>query len=102
MKQVKPFYKTAAWLKCRADILVRDVYLCQPCFRKHKIKLADLVHHIKALEDYPDLALDWDNLESVCDACHNKAHPEKGGGKQEPKKQRKAVIVKDKANRERW
>jgi 5-methylcytosine-specific restriction endonuclease McrA len=36
------------------------------------------VHHIKHLEDYPELAFDDNNLISLCSACHRKMHPEKG------------------------
>lgn len=38
---------------------------------------ATMVHHIEPLEKRPDLALDLDNLVSLCDDCHDKAHPEK-------------------------
>jgi len=33
-----------------------------------------VVDHIKELEDYPELALDDDNLETLCVNCHNKKH----------------------------
>ena len=36
------------------------------------------VHHIKHLDEYPELAYDNDNLVSLCHACHNARHPEKG------------------------
>jgi 5-methylcytosine-specific restriction endonuclease McrA len=35
------------------------------------------VHHIEHLDKRPDLALDNDNLESLCADCHNREHPEK-------------------------
>jgi 5-methylcytosine-specific restriction endonuclease McrA len=35
------------------------------------------VHHIKPIEQYPELALVDENLESLCFACHNIEHPEK-------------------------
>ena len=34
-------------------------------------------HHIQHLEDRPDLAYDVRNGQALCNACHNKAHPEK-------------------------
>ncbi|GIP38651.1 HNH endonuclease [Paenibacillus sp. J31TS4] len=102
MKKAKPFYKSSAWLKCRAFVLERDNYLCQPCLRIKKMTPATIVHHIKTIEEAPDLALDPENQESICAACHNKEHPEKGGGKKEPETERKAVIVRAKPNRERW
>ena len=35
---------------------------------------ADEVHHIKELREYPELALDDDNLVSLCAKCHNMRH----------------------------
>ena len=36
------------------------------------------VHHIKHADEYPELFFDASNLISLCNACHNKEHPEKG------------------------
>jgi len=103
MKKVDPFYKSKEWRKCREVILRRDKYLCQPCLRKEKLETANIVHHIKPREDYPELALDEENLESVCAACHNKEHPEKGRSKkQEPQRKRRATVLKVEPNPERW
>lgn len=73
------FYKTKAWERKRARILRRDGYLCQNCKRYGRMRPATTVHHILHYEDRPDLALTDSNLISLCDACHNKSHPEKGG-----------------------
>ena len=48
------------------------------CARYGRQREAKIVHHIKELEDHPELALVDDNLVSLCVSCHNKAHPEKG------------------------
>lgn len=37
-------------------------------------KIALIAHHIKELEDYPELALDIDNISLICVHCHNKLH----------------------------
>ena len=67
---LETFYKSKAW----------DIgYLCQECKRYGRNREAQTVHHIVHLEDDPSLALDEKNLISLCNACHNKAHPEKGG-----------------------
>lgn len=102
MKKVKPFYKSKEWRKCREMILIRDHYLCQTCLKKGIIKVANTVHHIKPLEDYPELALEPTNLESICPACHNQEHPEKGRRDKEPVTKRRAVVIVSKANPERW
>ena len=73
-----PFYLTPKWQRKRAAILRRDKYQCQECKRYGRMREAKTVHHIKHLEDHPELAYEDSNLISLCHACHNKAHPEKG------------------------
>ena len=73
------FYKSKCWQMKREHILRRDKYLCQNCKRYGRRTEAVTVHHIEHLEDRPDLALEDSNLVSLCNACHNKMHPEKGG-----------------------
>lgn len=72
------FYRLADWKRKREAILRRDGYMCQKCKRYGKQVPATVVHHIKHLEDYPELAYDDSNLISLCAACHDKEHPEKG------------------------
>ena len=81
MKTDASFYCTKKWKQKRASILKRDGYRCKNCMRYGRIRPAVTVHHIKHLEDAPELALDARNLISLCAACHNEAHPEKGGAK---------------------
>ena len=71
------FYVCGEWKKKREEILSRDNYDCQRCKRNHEASTATTVHHIKHLKDYPELAFDDDNLESLCSDCHNLEHPEK-------------------------
>lgn len=59
-------------------ILKRDGYQCVECKKYGRLRPAAVVHHIKELEDYPELALSDSNLVSLCLSCHNKQHPEKG------------------------
>ena len=85
-KQTDPFYKSAHWRRARKAALERDFYICQDCLaakRRGEMirpRTATVVHHIQPIELRPDLKLDLDNLVSLCDPCHNKRHPEKGGG----------------------
>ncbi|PAF31871.1 HNH endonuclease [Paenibacillus sp. 7516] len=88
IEQKRKFYDSGEWKQLRAKVKQRDNYECQPCkrnglvsidtneysesARRKKIQL--VVHHIKELEDHPDLALDIDNLETVCVDCHNREH----------------------------
>ncbi|GLO64740.1 MULTISPECIES: HNH endonuclease [Bacteria] len=82
-EQQKKFYRSSEWIATRQRILERDNYECQECKRQGRVytdkhdpdkhKRLD-VDHIKELEDYPELALDDDNLETLCVRCHNKKH----------------------------
>lgn len=91
---VRKFYKSREWRKKRPEILKRDNYECQRCKRMGRYSRGVVVHHIKHLRDRPDLALDDDNLETQCEACHNIEHPEKLG--QEEAAKRKQITP------ERW
>lgn len=64
------FYKTSLWRCKRKKILIRDHYLCQLRISKECTRIATEVHHVKELEDYPELALDDNNLTSCCWNCH--------------------------------
>lgn len=72
-------YKSTKWKKKRAAVLRRDKYLCQECKKYGRAKAAITVHHVKHVDVHPELAYIDSNLQSLCQACHNKMHPEKGG-----------------------
>ncbi len=87
-KQADPFYLSKAWRTVRAEALRRDHGMCVRCMERfmnggEKPRLAVIVHHKKSRKEYPELELDLDNLESLCDICHNREHPEKGKKKPE-------------------
>ena len=44
------------------------------CRDKGKYRKADCVHHVKEVKEYPELALTFDNLMSLCNTCHNEVH----------------------------
>lgn len=90
-EQKRKFYNSSQWKGpkgIRWDILERDNYECQECKRQGNVtidmnefsykakrkKIALVVDHIKELEDYPELALEVENLETLCVNCHNKKH----------------------------
>lgn len=76
-----PFYNSKKWRDKRKHILFRDNYLCQECKKYGRNTEAKIVHHIKEIDEHPQLKLKNNNLVSVCASCHNKIHPEKGGHK---------------------
>ncbi len=73
----KKFYDSYYWrFVITPKILERDDYECQECkkegkitIKKHKKKLD--IHHKKELKEYPELAYDFNNLETVCIMHHN-------------------------------
>ena len=70
-------YSSEKWKKKSEQIKKRDGYKCKRCAMYGKNVPAVVVHHIKHVDEYPELAFDNDNLISLCQGCHNKAHPEK-------------------------
>jgi|SRR5699024_3519179 len=80
------FYRSKDWLYIREQALKRDNYECQQCKRDGLVKIDSKkeegkrkkvilnVHHKKEIETHPELALELDNLETVCVSCHNKIH----------------------------
>lgn len=82
-EQKVKFYKSPDWQQLRIEVLKRDKYECQECKRQgrvyteyqdqHKHKRLD-VDHIKEIYTHPELALELDNLETLCVKCHNQKH----------------------------
>ena len=100
-------YNSEKWKKKREAILRRDHYQCQWCKRYGRITAATTVHHIKHVEDRPDLVYEGANLISVCNDCHNKLHPEKAkraaesGGSRPIREKAKYYIPKEMENVQR-
>ena len=64
------FYHKPAWRRLRKMALQRDHYLCQLRISPKCTRIATEVHHIKSLEEFPELGLSLDNLTSCCWWCH--------------------------------
>lgn len=64
-------YSTLLWRAVRRRALARDGSLCTvQRLLGGDCSGARHVHHVRPAEDYPELALDLDNLASVCSAHH--------------------------------
>lgn len=67
------------WVKLRANILARDLYLCQHCLDKGRPTPATDVDHItpksKGGDDAPD------NLQALCRECHNRKTRDENKGR---------------------
>ena len=74
----KRFYKGRAWQRVREYAISRDKYLCQDCLKKGIYKPVSEVHHIKPLTpeniNDPTIALNPENLVSLCKECHERRH----------------------------
>ncbi|WPC19432.1 HNH endonuclease [Pediococcus inopinatus] len=91
--KVVAFYHTREWQAMRKEVLSRDKGLCQVCLKQGRITPANTVHHIQPIRTFKNgknvitdgwsKRLDEDNLESICAACHNREHPEKGLSKKQ-------------------
>jgi 5-methylcytosine-specific restriction endonuclease McrA len=73
-REAARFYQSAPWRNLRRLKLAQDP-LCEPCREKARYVPAKQVHHRKPRRTHPDLALDIDNLQSVCIPCHNRLEP---------------------------
>ena len=92
---VHRFYASPVWRKKQAQILRENHYDCERCKRKGLVVRARTVHHKKYLREHPELALEDENLEPICERCHyeehhkkrrfiNEEHGRKSGGRASP------------------
>jgi 5-methylcytosine-specific restriction endonuclease McrA len=69
----KEFYHSKSWKDTRLAYLKAQHYLCERCGEPAKV-----VHHKHYLTkrniNNTDITLNWDNLEALCQDCHNKEH----------------------------
>jgi 5-methylcytosine-specific restriction endonuclease McrA len=75
---IETFYASGAWVKCRRAYMAEKGGLCERCLARGLIEPAAEVHHkIRLTADNvsrPEVALNWDNLECLCTACHKAEH----------------------------
>lgn len=80
-------YKSPKHRAWRDKVLRKAGYLCEECKRYGRLDKkgqpvqATVAHHIKHREEFPELQYVVSNGQALCEACHNKKHPEKGGSK---------------------
>jgi thymidylate synthase (FAD) len=61
----------------RAEFLIKAGYKCQRCRSSLKLEL----HHMQTVAARPDLAYDKENIEVLCNVCHDKHHALNGDAK---------------------
>ena len=84
MKTSDPYYSSPRHRAWREKVLRRAGYLCEVCRRYGRCGPdglpvpATTAHHIKHRDEYPELQYVLSNGQALCEACHNRMHPEKG------------------------
>lgn len=78
------FYSLSLWKNTRLKIAERDNNECQRCKYLKQFKLVHIgahkqnerayIHHIAELKLFPQLALHYDNLITLCHNCHESVH----------------------------
>lgn len=75
---LQPFYSSGAWKDCRAAYIKSVGGLCERCLKRGRIVPGDEVHHKVRLTpgnvNDPRVALNWGNLELLCEECHKAEH----------------------------
>ena len=64
------FYRSPAWRKLRIKILNISNRRCMLCGQSPNIGVSLHVDHIKPRSKYPELSLDPDNLQVLCEDCN--------------------------------
>lgn len=70
------FYKSKRWLKCRKAYIDSVYGICERCGKPGKIVHHKVYLNQKNIND-PAVALNFANLEYLCQDCHNVEHSEK-------------------------
>ena len=74
------FYVSPEWKALRLQCLKRDRYRCRKCGRLVAGKGQSRVDHVLPRKTHPELSLVLGNLQTLCAACDNRKHSEKGRG----------------------
>lgn len=100
-KDKQEIYNSREWKELRIQKL-RANPLCEVCEQEGIVTSAHAVHHRHPIEDSTSKAemrkwaFMWENLVSVCDACHAKIH------KEERSHSKEAVKARAEQRHERW
>ena len=101
-KDKQEIYNSREWKELRIAKLRSTNGLCEECMKEGIVTAAHAVHHRHPIEDSTSKAemrkwaFMWENLVSVCDACHAKIH------KEERSHSKEAVRARAEQRHERW
>lgn len=69
----RQFYNSKVWKQCRQGFMANKHYVCERCGGA-----ATIAHHKQYLSPrnihHPQVTLNWNNLEALCQDCHNIEH----------------------------
>jgi len=72
------FYHSKSWLDCRDGYIKSVNGLCERCLSKGIMVPGKIVHHKTYITpnnvNDPNITLSWNNLEYLCQDCHNNEH----------------------------
>lgn len=68
------FYASGEWQALAAQARDEQHNECQRCKANGYYSPCEIVHHIKYVRKYPELALSIENLECLCRNCHENEH----------------------------
>lgn len=71
-KKATTFYHSVAWKKARKLAIMKSHGLCVQCYEEGKIVPGRVVDHIIPLKEDWTKATDIDNLQYLCQTCHNR------------------------------
>lgn len=73
----KSFYNSKAWKKVREAYIQSKFGLCERCGKPNSKQVHHKVYLNEQNINNPDITLNFDNFELLCDICHQKEHNEK-------------------------
>ena len=77
-EEQKRFYKSKTWQQCRAAYISSVGGLCERCLARGFVVPGYIVHHKEYIDvnniTDPNVLLSFDNLELLCQKCHNQEH----------------------------
>lgn len=72
------FYRSYQWKKCRSAFISYKRGLCERCLARGILRAGNQVHHKVHLTtdniNDPSITCNFDNLELLCEECHQDAH----------------------------
>lgn len=93
------FYKSAQWKKCRRGFISYKRGLCERCLSRGILTPGNRVHHKVYLTaeniNKPEVSLNWNNLELLCEKCHEDIHSAPGTKNRMSISRDGTVIAKD-------